>query len=279
MDISPIPSDTYLSFFLSKPLWQIWTLFLLGLGRIVPIVVMSPFLGGKILPDSMKIGFGVALTPLFLPMIIVHAGAPVELDMAFIALLAKEIMIGFILGFLASIPFHFAQSAGTLIDHQAGGQSLQVTDPSTQTQATPTGVLYNNVMIVSFFIVGGPLLFFQAVQISYQVIPADHFFSIEFFSHKSPIFLTTIKLMNALLAITLQLCAPSLIGMLLSDLFLGIANRMAPQVQISFLLSSVKAYVGLGLLWLGWWFILKQLDIQGIKWVNLIKDVFEHLKV
>lgn len=279
MDISPVPSDTYLSFFLSKPLWQIWTLFLLGLGRIVPIVVMSPFLGGKILPDAMKIGFGAALTPLFLPMIIVNAGAPVDLDMAFIALLAKEIMIGFILGFLASIPFHFAQSAGTLIDHQAGGQSLQVTDPTTQTQATPTGVLYNNVMIVSFFIVGGPLLFFQAVQISYQVMPADQFFSAAFFSHTSPIFLTVVKLMNTLLAITLQLCAPSLIGMLLSDLFLGIANRMAPQVQISFLLSSVKAYVGLGLLWLGWWFILKQLDIQGLKWVNLIKDIFDHLKV
>ena len=81
------------------------------------------------------------------------------------------------------------------------------------------------------------------------------------------------------ITITLQLSAPSIIGMLLADLFLGIANRMAPQVQISFLLWSMKAYVGLGLLWLGWWFILKQLDIQGLQWIQMIQDIFQKIKV
>lgn len=278
MDVVAPPSDSYLSFFFSRPLWEVWNLFLLGMGRIIPIVVLSPFLGGKILPDTMKVGFGVALTPIFMPLLIVNSHGPLNIDWIFMTLLVKEILIGSMLGFLISMPFNYAQSAGSLIDHQGGSQSLQVTDPSTQSQATPTGVLYNNMMIISFFIIGGPILFFQAVFTSYQVMPADQFFSPTFFSHSSPLYLTFIKLIHVLLTVTLQLSAPSIIGMLLADLFLGIANRMAPQVQISFLLWSMKAYVGLGLLWLGWWFILKQLDIQGLQWIQMIQNVLQKVK-
>jgi type III secretion protein T len=275
-----INTDPYLSFFLNRGVSELWTLLLLCMGRIIPIVAFTPFLGGKILPDTMKIGFGVALSPIFLPMLITHsAGTPLALDVVFMALLVKEILIGSFIGMLISIPFHFAQSAGSLIDHQSGSQSLQVTDPSTQAQATPTGVLYNNMMIVTFFFVGGPILFFEAIFTSYKVMPADQFFSPEFFSHTTPLFLLFVKLLNALVTITVQLSAPSVIAMLLSDLFLGIANRMAPQVQISFLLWSLKSFLGIGMVWVGWWFILKQLDIQGLAWVKMMQKVIQTIKI
>ncbi len=270
-------TDTYLSFFLSRPLWDVWNLFLLGLGRIVPIIALSPFLGGKILPDTIKIGFAVALVPLFLPFMMLQAHASIPLDLHFIFLLIKEILIGSVLGFLIAMPFNIAQGAGSLIDHQGGSQSLQVTDPSTQTQATPTGVIYNNMMIISFFSIGGPILFFNAVFSSYKVIPADQFFSPDFFLQNTPLFHTMIKLLTTLLTIVLQLSAPAVIAILLSDLFLGIANRMAPQVQISFLLWSMKSYVGIAILWVGWWFIIKQLDIQGLAWVQMIQRLVDKM--
>lgn len=270
-------TDTYLSFFLSRPLWDVWNLFLLGLARVVPLVALSPFLGGKILPDAIKIGFAVALVPIFLPVMMLSAQPQTPIDLVFMLLLAKEILIGSVLGFLMAMPFNIAQGAGSLIDHQGGSQSLQVTDPSTQTQATPTGVLYNNMMIISFFAVGGPLLFFNAILTSYKVIPADQFFSPEFFTHNTPLFHTMLKLLTTLLAITLQLSAPAVIAILLSDLFLGIANRMAPQVQISFLLWSMKSYVGTAVLWVGWWFILKQLDLQGLEWVKMLQHLIEKM--
>lgn len=276
MELGP-PIDPYLSFFLDRSGIELWTLVLLCMGRMIPIVAFSPFLGGKILSDPMKIGFGIALTPIFLPLVLSGAKESLAFDFVFIVLLVKEILIGSILGFLISIPFQFAQGAGSLIDHQSGSQSLQVTDPSTQAQATPTGVLYNNMMIISFFLIGGPLLFFEAVFTSYKVMPADQFFSPAFFSHTSPLFLLCVKLLNVLVTITLQLSAPSIIAMLLSDLFLGIANRMAPQVQISFLLWSLKSFLGIGMVWAGWWFILKQLDVQGLAWTKMLQKMLEHI--
>lgn len=268
-------SDGYFSFLLSRPPQDVWYLFLIGLARIVPMIALTPFLGGKILADPMKLGLAVALVPLFLPYIVVNATTPLALDVVFIFLMLKEILIGSLLGFLISIPFYAAQGAGTLIDHQSGGQSLQVTDPSSQVQATPTGLLYNNMTLVMFFLIGGPFLFFDAVFTAYKVLPADQFIPATFFAQTNPLFFTTIKLLHQMFVIMIQLSAPSLIALLMSDLFLGIANRMAPQVQISFLMWSMKSYVGIAMLWAGWWFILKQIDIQSINWVKMLQHLME----
>lgn len=266
-------TDTYLSLFLSKPLWDVWNLFLLGLGRIVPIIAISPFLGGKVLPDPMKIGFGIAITTIFFPYLLQHNTATFAIDFHFMTLLIKEVFIGSILGFLGAIPFFFTSDAGTMIEHQRGSQSLQVTDPSTQVQSSPTGLLYTNVMVATFFTIGGPFLFFEAVYASYTIIPVDQFFNPAFFAMANPLWHTLLKLLTTTMTIALQLSAPALIALLMSDLFLGIVNRMAPQVQISFLLWSLKAFVGIAVLWAAWWLIFKQMEVQAVSWLKMLNKL------
>lgn len=275
--LSALGGDSYFSFILSKPLPEIWALFLITLCRIIPIIALAPFLGGKVLADPMKVGLGIALVPFFLPYIVGSSTTSLELDVTFILLMIKEVMIGCLLGFLVSIPFFAAQGAGTLIDHQSGAQSLQVTDPSSQTQASPTGLLYNNVMLVIFFIVGAPFMFFDALVTSYHVMPADQFLPAAFFAKGTPLYLTSIKLIHEMMVVTVQLCAPSLIALLMSDLFLGIANRMAPQVQISFLMWSFKSYIGIAVLWAGWWFILKQIDVHSLDWIKMMQKLVSQM--
>ncbi len=226
----------------------------------------------------MKLGFAVALTPFFLPFLLGTSKGEIPLDIVFILHMIKEAAIGGILGFLTSIPFYAAQGAGSLIDHQSGSQSLQVTDPSTQVQSSPTGLLYNNVMLVTFFLLGGPFLLFDALITTYSVFPTDQFINPAYFSPTSPLFLHVLKMLNQMMIVVLQLSAPSIIAVLMSDLFLGIANRMAPQVQISFLLWSLKSFSGIAVLWAGWWFIIKQIDIQTINWIEMVHNIFRQMK-
>lgn len=274
--ISPA-EKSFISFFFDRSLWDLWLLFLLCMGRIVSIIAFAPFLGGKVLPDPMKLGYGVALTFVFFPFLIVQSkgSSPMSFDIPFMFLMVKEILIGCFIGFLASIPFYMAQGAGSLIDHERGSQSLQVTDPSTQVQSSPLGLLYNNTMIVLFFLVGGPFLFFDAITTTFQLFPVDQFMNPSFFAKDTPLWHMGIKLMHTFMVVTIQLSAPCLIALLMSDLFLGIANRMAPQVQISFLMWSMKSYVGLAILWAGWWFILKQMDQQGITWMKTMRQLID----
>jgi len=267
----------YFTFLLSQNLWDLWAVFLLGLGRMVTAISMAPFLGGKILPTSIKIGFGIAITLIFLPYLVLHSQSSYQFDVLFMLLMVKETVIGFILGFLITIPFQYVQSAGSLIDHQRGASSLQVMNPAMGAQSSPLGTLSNNIMVVIFFAIGGPILFFQAIFATYQVLPIDKFFPQEFFSHTSPLYIMTMKMMTEIFRITIQLSAPSILAMLLSDLFLGIANRMAPQVQISFLLWSLKAFLGIAFVWLAWFYILKQMDVEAHDFLKSFANVARHL--
>lgn len=267
------PTDDYLTFFLHFPIQNLFLLFLLGMARIVTIIAVAPFFGAKLLSNSMKMGFAIVLVPIFLPVFLVHIHTQLDFDFFFLMMIVKEVFIGFLLGLFLSMPYYIAQGAGNLIDHQRGAQSLQVTDPASQTQATPIGILYSDVMLISFFVIGGPFLFYDALLTSYKVIPIDAFMNAAFFSKEMPFWEASIKIFTSFISIAMQLAAPSLIMILMTDLFLGIANRMAPQVQISFLLWSLKAYLGIAILWAAWWLILQQLDIQSISWLKMLHQL------
>jgi type III secretory pathway component EscT len=83
--------------------------------------------------------------------------------------------------------------------------------------------------------------------------------------------------MTQFLAISLQLAAPSLVAILMAEMFLGIANRLAPQVQIAFLGMALKSFVGLALLWAGWYFILQQIGKQSILWLQHLTQLIRSI--
>lgn len=254
-----------------------WKVFLLGMARVIPAIALSPFVGGKMLPDALKLGLGVLIVLIFLPFLVVQYHQPIATDMTFILLLVKESAIGALLGFLISIPFYYIQGAGALIDHQRGSQSLQVMDPTTQMQTSPFGTLFNDMMLVIFFYIGGPILFFDAILSSYSVLPYDQFLPPAFFDANRPLWTAIVEICNVVVRMSLQLSAPALIAMLLSDLFLGIANRMAPQVQISFLLWSLKAFVGIAMVWAAWWLTIKQFEVTGISWIKFFTKTIQQM--
>jgi type III secretion protein T len=270
-------TDNYFSLLLSKPLPEVWKVFLLGLARVVPAIALAPFVGGKMLPDVFKLGLGLLIILIFLPILLLQYQHPIESDVFFMILLIKEAFIGSLLGFLISIPFYYIQGAGALIDHQRGSQSLQVMDPSTQMQTSPFGTLFNDMMLVIFFYIGGPILFFDAILSSYTVLPFDQFLSPQFFEPNQPLWVALLSISHIVVKISLQLSAPAVIAMLLSDLFLGIANRMAPQVQISFLLWSLKAFVGIAMVWVAWWLTIKQFEVEGRTWLKFFTNLIPSL--
>lgn len=255
-----------------SPLGVLTVLFL-GLMRIAPIVSLAPFLGGK-LPGPVKIGLAISLTFILLPQIIHSASRPLAFDMSFVGYSLKEILIGVILGFLTTIPFYIAQGAGSLIDFMRGSSSLQVTDPFMQTQTSSIGTLFNYMNVVIFFQIGGLFMFLDALAYSFQIIPVDVVIKESFLSNLSmPFWKIMTGLLTRVTAVSMQLAAPSIVSILMAEMFLGIANRLAPQVQIVFLGMSLKSLLGLGLLFAGWFFILKQMGHQTVLWLQDVEKV------
>jgi type III secretion protein T len=248
------------------------SLFFLGLFRLAPIIIFAPFLGSK-LPSGVKMGMLVSFTLVFLPHIVMTSQTIVTFNIVYIGHLIKEMFIGFILAYLVAIPFHIAQSAGVLIDFLRGSSALQVTDPFSQAQTSPIGNLYNYVLIASFYSIGGPFFFFDSVFSSYNLIPADGFINPLFFTYQQPFWQTLMAIVTKVVAISIQLSAPALLAILMTEVFLGIANRLAPQVQIVFLGMSLKSLIGLAILCAAWFFILQQMEKQTLLWLKEIDQI------
>ena len=70
----------------------------------------------------------------------------------------------------------------------------------------------------------------------------------------------------------IQLGAPAIIGILMAEMFLGIANRLAPQVQIVFLGIPLKSWVGLAMLAIAWYYILQQLSKESDIWLKVVEN-------
>lgn len=272
-------TDSYTSLLVSNPSpANLFTLFFLGIMRFAPIVSIVPFLGSK-LPGGVKMGLTLSLVLIFLPHIAQTTTTPLDFNIDFLWLSLKEIFIGFMLALLAGMPFYIAQSSGVFIDFMRGSSSLQVTDPSTQVQTSPIGILLNYVLIVLFFQIDGPRIFFDAIFQSYNIVPVDHGLNEYFFRLSQPFWKTIMGLLTRFLAISIQLAAPSMVSILMAEMFLGIANRLAPQVQIVFLGMSLKSLLGLGLLWAGWFFILQQMGKQSLLWMHNLEKILQSMNM
>lgn len=260
------------------PLTSILALFLFTFARIVPLTIIAPFLGARNSPPPVRIMFALALSALFFPKNLLASKLQVVSGTVFTGLFLKELLIGFVLGYFVTLPFWIAQSAGAIIDHQRGSSSLQVSDPTTSSQTSPLGILFNYVTLVLFFLLDGPFYFFDGIASSYELIPVDQFVSPIFFQFNTPFWQQVIQLFQHVMAMAIQLAAPSLIAIFLTDLFLGIANRLAPQVQIVFLGMSLKSWVAIAVLAAGWTVIANVMGKEAVGWVKVISNLLQKTK-
>lgn len=253
--------------------WALLSLLFLFFARFLPIIALSPFFGARVLPHPVKVFFAISVFVIFLPQLITTTTTPIDFSFDILMLMVKEMFVGTIIGFMMGMPFIVAQNAGIIIDHQRGGASLMVNDPTIQNQSSPLGTLFNMVLIFLFFMIDGPFLFLNAILTSYELIPPDKFLHPNFFNHDSPFWQVIIELFNKVMVLSMQISAPALLAILMTDMFLGIANRLAPQVQITFLGMPLKSLLALVVVCFGWILFNEELVRQCYQWLQSVSNV------
>lgn len=251
------------------------TLVFLFLARFLPIVALSPFFGARVLPHPVKMTFALSIFVVFLPQLLTVTKTPVGFNPYALVLITKELFIGLILGFIISMPFSIAQNVGMIIDHQRGGASLMVNDPTIQNQSSPLGTLFNMVLIFLFFVIDGPFIFLNAIIMSYDIVPPDQFINAHFFDKSSTFWEMMIQIFNKVMVLSMQLASPALLAILMTDMFLGIANRLAPQVQITFLGMPLKSLLALVVICFGWKLFAEEMVRQVYMWLDTINTTLK----
>lgn len=154
-----------------------------------------------------------------------------------------------------------------------------VNDPTIQNQSSPLGTLFNYTLIFLFFLIDAPFLVIDALYKSYELIPPDRFFNPNFFQLDTPFFTLLEDILGTVVRISAQLAAPGLIAILMTDVFLGIANRLAPQVQITFLGLPLKSLLALTAICFGWKLFVEQLVKESFQWLQTMNQSLEYFRL
>ncbi len=218
----------------------------LGFARVLSFLVIVPFFGGAIVPGRVKVATAAALVIIAYPAL--AAGVTPESALSFgavgfIALLTKEVFVGFTLGFVATLVFEAIQVAGRIIDLQRGSSMSEMFAPQLQTRVSELGQFKLQFAIMLFLLIGAHQPFLSGLIHSFEILPALGFPRLT--PGWTPLLASIVMLSGGVLAIGVQLAAPAMIALLLTDLFFGIINRVAPQINVFFLSLPVKMVIGL----------------------------------
>lgn len=209
--------------------------------RVLPTLLLTPFLGGQVVPSEVKLGLGVMLGLVLFPAITAQVRDVPGSAIVFVALMLKELFIGLSLAFVIGIVFEAAQGAGGLIDIMSGTNQAQLMVPQMGENATLFSNLKMQLVTVLFLTLGGHHLVITTLGESFVALPLDQYprFSSGFW----PFFDVMIRVFGDLLRIAVALASPVLLATFITDLALGMINRVAPQVQVFFVSMQIKPAV------------------------------------
>lgn len=216
----------------------------LAFARIAMALSLSPFLGGRSAPNTVKTGLSIMLTLLLMPGL--RAGAPQgEISpLLFFALLLKEATIGLTIGVLSQLIFYAVQMAGALVDTGRGMDQPGLTTPQLQSNVSVLAQLKFQVALVLFLTVNGHLFYIRSLALSFEQIPLRGFAHFDTASGAE----RAAALSGQVFVVALQLAAPVMVALFLVDVSFAALAKVAPQVHVHGESQPVKSFVGLGVL-------------------------------
>ncbi len=217
---------------------QLWFLaLLLTIPRILGAFLVMPFLGSAALPGLVRNGIIIILSAFAVP-ITLHDIADVPLDSLTVAfIIVKEMAIGFMMGYLISLPFWAVATSGFIIDLQSGKMSAIMFSSALSDQTSPLGDFLTRFSVTLLFSTGGFLIIIDILLKSYQVWPVHSFFPNLDIQDAAVILdqFTAMFYMAALIAF------PISATMFLAEMGSAIIARYVPTLNIFILLMPIKA--------------------------------------
>ncbi|MEO7670411.1 MAG: flagellar biosynthetic protein FliR [Polyangia bacterium] len=244
----------------------------LGAARTVPLTWLVPALGGPRVSAEIRVGLGLLLAVLCLPILLPAATAGAALGpLTWIVLFARELLVGLTVGLCAGAAFRAAEAAGRLVDILRGANLAEVLSPTSDERTSPTGDLYLFVAVVLFLEMGGMRFFMAALARSYEAVPVSGTVPVTAFRAAAALITaTTAKLLES----ALGLAAPVLVALWVADVTLGVVGRAAPQIPVYFAAMPAKALLGLGMVLVGLGAVDAAWTAGFPAWMSLVEHAF-----
>ena len=192
------------------------------------------------IPAYYKIGFSYFTAVILSYSIPVPGTGAYNSIFAFFLLVAKEFMIGLILGYISYLIITAIYLAGQMIDMHIGFGMVNVLDPVSNIQIPVTADLYFILTLLIFLAIDGHHLLIYTLSESFSRLPVGSTIIME-----KPLFDSVVRLFGSVFVISFKIAAPVTAAILVVDVALGVIAKAVPQVNVFIVGLPIKILIGL----------------------------------
>jgi flagellar biosynthetic protein FliR len=212
--------------------------FILVLARVSPLFVLAPPFSSKMVPVRVRgivaVAFAIGLAP------VAMRGQNVPGEALVLAGLAlKEILVGLAFAFALACLFAAFTTAGSILDTTMGFSFGSLIDPITDQQSGQMVQVYSMVAIAVFIAIGGDAWVIQGLAKTYEIVPLLKMPSLAALTRGAA------SSFAGILTSALEVAAPVILALLLTDVSFGVVSRVVPQLNVFAVGFPIKIVVGL----------------------------------
>jgi type III secretion protein T len=220
----------------------------LGAFAFFPLFFSQPF------PRQMRLAIPVATLPIAMMALLPRAEQIQSASgLTLLIWLAMEFILGVVITLPVGVGFWAAQCAGELIDIKTGANNNAVFGTGVDAPEGPAQLLMAQFALLAFVAGQGLQAMVGAVWSSYRLVPVGAYERLS--ANGLPLLAQT--LCGELMELVVRLFAPLLVVFLLLEFGIGIAGRMAQQLQVNTIAAPMKSLLFplamIPLLLLGWY--------------------------
>lgn len=215
------------------------SVFLLALSRIAGWALVTPLFGARNTTLIGRTVLSVSMAILLTPIALGTASVPGTLG-GFAAAVVIQFLFGAAFGFLTGILLYAPQVAGSLADLLSGLGYASIVDPASGQQAAVFSRFFSFTFIALLLTTNAYMTVISGFARTFTVIPLGA--SVPFNPGSLEVFASGVTL---LLASAIEVGAPLLGVLLLTELALAMGARFFPQANVTFLGLSLKSAIAL----------------------------------
>ncbi|MEQ9453283.1 MAG: flagellar biosynthetic protein FliR [Phycisphaeraceae bacterium] len=223
--------------------------FVLVLARMTGLFIFAPMFGSNAVPRSIRVFFAFSFTLAIYPMLLAPGRSAASflnpvidkgLDLwVLLPLIFLELLVGYVVGWCASLPLIGVQMAGHTMDQQLGMGLAQVLNPELGEQSGVLGEFLFVMALALFLLMGGHLVLISILAGSFDKFPPGGFNSFQ------AIFELAAACVTLITELTMRVAAPLLCLIFLETIAMGFVARTVPQMNILSVGFALRIVVGL----------------------------------
>ncbi|HLI32473.1 MAG TPA: flagellar biosynthetic protein FliR [Solirubrobacteraceae bacterium] len=211
--------------------------FILVLARIGPLFLIAPVFSAQALPARVKTvaaaGISIGLTPVALHGQQLPGGA-----LAIGELIVESLLCGLAFAFTLAVLFAAVESAGAFVDFTTGLSFGRTVNPALGNEGGSMSLLYGIIGLLVFIVIGGIEWMVRGIARTFTLVPLTRAPRLGSLVGGAESAFATV------FTAALEICAPVIIAMAITDVAFGVLARVVPQMNVFAVGFPLKILIG-----------------------------------